>query len=78
MGIASEMKFLRRIEGVTLLDQVCNLEIHNSLNVASLLLRIERSKLRCFGHVGLSRMSQEGLPKQALLPFSMVERLSND
>ena len=61
---ASEMRFLRRIKGVTLLDKVCNSEIHNSLNVESLLLRIERSQLRWFGHV--SRMPQERLPKQAL------------
>ena len=61
---ASEMSFLRRIKRVTLLDKVCNSEIHNSLNVESLLLRLERSQLRWFGHV--SRMPQERLPKQAL------------
>ena len=61
---ASEMRFLRRNQGVTLLDKVCNSEIHNSLSVELLLLRIERSQLRWFGHV--SRMPQERLPKQAL------------
>ena len=45
------------------MTKVCN-AIHNSLNAESLLLRIERSKLRWFGHV--SRMPQERLPKQAL------------
>ena len=59
------MRFLRIIKGVTLLDKVCNSEIHNSLNVESLLLRIERSQLRWFGHA-VSRMPQERLPKQVL------------
>jgi len=57
---SSEMRFLRRIKAVTLLDNV----IHNSLNVESLLLRIERSQLKSFGHV--CRMPQERLRKQAL------------
>ena len=61
---ASEMRFLRRIEGVTLLDKVSNTNVHKSLGVESLLLRIERSQLRWFGHV--SRMPQERLPKQTL------------
>ena len=47
-----------------MLDKVRYSEIHNSLNVESLLLRIERSQLRWFGHV--SRMPQERFPKQAL------------
>ena len=62
---ASEMRFLRRIEGVTLFNKMCSSEIRKSLNIEPLLLRIERSQLRWFGHV--SRMPQERLPKQALL-----------
>ena len=62
---ASEMRFLRRIEGVTLFNKVRSSEIRKSLNIEPLLLRIERSQLRWFGHV--SRMLQERLPKQALL-----------
>ena len=62
---ASEMRFLRRIEGVTLFNKVRSYEIQKSLNIEPLLLRIERSQLRWFGHV--SRMPQERLPKQALL-----------
>ena len=61
---ASEMRFLRRIEGVTLFNKVRNSEIRKSLNIEPLLLRIERSQLRWLGHV--SRMPQERLPKQAL------------
>ena len=61
---ASEMRFLRRIEGVTLFDKVRSSEIRKSRNIEPLLLRIERSQLRWFGHV--SRMPQERLPKQAL------------
>ena len=62
---ASKMRFLRRIEGVTLFNKVRSSEIRKSLNIEPLLLRIERSQLRWFGHV--SRMPLERLPKQALL-----------
>ena len=62
---ASEMRFLQRIEGVTLFNKVRSSEIGKSLNIEPLLLRIERSQLRWFGHV--SRTPQERLPKQALL-----------
>ena len=62
---ASEMRFLRRIEEVTLFDKVRSSEIRKSLHIKLLLFRIERSQLRWFGHV--SRMLQERLPKQALL-----------
>ena len=61
---ASEMSFLRRIEGVTLFNKVRSSEIQKSLNIKPLLLRIERSQLRWFGHI--SRMPQQRLPKQAL------------
>jgi len=62
---ASEMRFLRKIKGVTLF-KVHSSEIRKSLNIELLLLQIERFRLRWFGHV--SRMPQEGFPKkQALL-----------
>ena len=61
---ASKMKFLRRIEGVTLFNKVRSSEIRKSLNIEPLLLRIERSQRRWFGHG--SRMPQERLSKQAL------------
>ena len=70
---ASEMRFLRRIEGVTLFNKVRSSEIRKSLNIKPLLLRIERSQLRWFGHV--SRMIQERLPKQALLAKANGRRL---
>ena len=59
------VRILRRIEGVTLFNKVRSSEIRKSLNIEPLLLRIERSQIRWFGH--LSRMLQKGLPKQALL-----------
>ena len=62
---ASEMRFLRRIEEVTLFNKVRSYEIQKSLYIEPLLLRIEKSQLRLFGHV--SRMSQKKLTKQALL-----------
>ena len=48
---ASEMRFLRGIEGVTLFNKVRSSEIRKSLDIEPLLLRIERSQLRWFGHV---------------------------
>ena len=62
---ASEMRFFRKIKGVTLFSKVRSSEIRKSLNIEPLLFRIERSQLRWFGHV--SRMPQERLPKQPLL-----------
>ena len=62
---ASEIRFLRKIEGVTLFKKVRSSDIRKSLNIEPLILRIERSQLRWFGLV--SRMPQERLPKQALL-----------
>ena len=59
------MKFLQRIEGVTLFNKMRSSEVQKSLNIKLLLLRIERSQRRWFSHV--SRMPQERLPKQALL-----------
>ena len=54
---AAEMGFLRRISGLTLLDKVKSADIRESLNIESLLLRLERPQLRWYGHV--TRMSLE-------------------
>ena len=47
---ASKMRFLHRIGGVTLFNKMRSSEIQKSLNIEPLLLRIERSQLRWFGH----------------------------
>jgi len=70
---AYEMRFLQRIEGVTLLDKVRSPEIRKSLNIEPLLLRIERSQLRWFGHVSI--MPKKRLPIQALLVKVKGKRL---
>ena len=62
---ASEMRFLRKIEGVTLFNKVRCPKIRKSLNIEPLLLQIERSQLRWLCHV--SRMPQERLPKPVIL-----------
>ena len=62
---ASEMRYLQRIKGVTLFEKVHSSEIRKSINIELLLLQIERSHRRWFGHV--SRLSRVRLPKQALL-----------
>ena len=64
---ASEIRFLQKIEGVTLFNMVSSSEIKNSLNIVPLLLRVDRFQLRWFGHV--SRTPQEKLSKQVLAYF---------
>ena len=60
---ATKMNFYKNRRSYTAY-KVRRSEIRKSLNIEPLLLRIERSQLRWFGHV--SRMPQERLPKQAL------------
>ena len=63
---ASEIRFLRGIEGVALFNKVRSCEIRKSLNIEPLPLRIDRFQLRWLGqHV--SRMPEERLSNQALL-----------
>ena len=47
------MGFLRRTSGLTLLDKVKTADIRESLNIESLLLRLETSQLRWYGHARL-------------------------
>ena len=61
---SAEMRFLRRISGLTLLDKVKSANIRESLNIESLLLRLEKSQLRWYEHV--TRMSQESTAKKML------------
>ena len=60
---ASEMQFLRKIKGVTIVDNLRDTAIRKSLNIESLLLWAKRSQLRWFGHI--SRMRQGRLPQQS-------------
>ena len=48
---AFEMRFLRKIQGVTLFNKVRSFYVRKSLNIEPLLLQIKRFQLRCFGHV---------------------------
>ena len=61
---AAEMEFLRKIRGLTLLDKVKSADIRKSLNIESLLLRLERSQLRWYEHV--TRMPQQRTAKKLL------------
>ena len=61
---AAEMGFSRRISGLTLLDKVKSADIRESLNIELLLLRLERSQLRWYGHV--TRICQETTAKKLL------------
>ena len=59
---AAEIGFLRRISGLTLLDNIKSADnIRESLNIESLFLRLERSQLHRYGHV--TQLSQETTAK---------------
>ena len=68
---SSKMRFLQEIEGVTLLTRCASLEIRNFLK--PLLLQIERSQFRWFGHV--SRRLQEKLSNKLYLPKQMGKKI---
>ena len=57
---AAEMSFLRRVAGLSLRDKVRSSDIRRELGVEPLLLHIERSPLKWFGH--LTRMPPGRLP----------------
>ena len=48
---AAEMGFLQKVRGLSLLNKVKTTDIRQSLNIEPLLLRIEQSQLRWYGHV---------------------------
>jgi len=56
---AAEMSFLRRVAGLSLRDRVRSSDIRRELGVEPLLLRIERSQLRWFGHLIRMRLPLE-------------------
>ena len=66
---ASEIKFLRKIKGVTMFDTA----IRESLDIESLLRQSERSQLLWFGNV--SRMPHERLSKRTLYAKVSGKRL---
>ena len=69
---AAEMGSLRKISGLTLLDKVISADIRKSPNIESLLLRLERSQLRWYGHV--ARMPQERTAKKLLCSIPIGRR----
>ena len=48
---AAEMRYLRQVAGFRRIDKVRNRTIREKLNTEMLLLKVERSQLRWFGHV---------------------------
>ncbi|CAM1301752.1 Uncharacterised protein r2_g1153 [Pycnogonum litorale] len=69
---AAEMGFLRRISGLTMLDRVRSSEIRETLQVEPLLLQIERSWLRYYGHV--MRMSSDRIANKVLKTHPTARR----
>ena len=70
---AAEIEFLRRISGLTLFNQVKSVDIRESLNIESLLLRLEKSQLRWYEHV--TRMSRKEHQKNCSVQHRLVEGL---
>ena len=62
---AAKMGFLRRVAWVSLRDRVRSSAIQEGLGAEPLLLCMERSQLRWFGH--LMRMPQGRLPREVFL-----------
>ncbi|PSN57227.1 hypothetical protein C0J52_05026 [Blattella germanica] len=60
----NEMKFLRRVAGLNLLDQVNNNYIRNSLEIFNLNERIIENKERCHAHI--QRMDPNRLTQKLL------------
>ena len=71
---ASEMRFLQKIEAVILFNKVRSSEIRKSLNIEPLLLQIEGSQLRWFGHV--SRMPPAKTPRESFICQSKWKKTS--
>ncbi|CAM1319476.1 Uncharacterised protein r2_g2780 [Pycnogonum litorale] len=61
---AAELAFLGRISGLTMLDRVRSSEIRETLQVEPIVLQIERSQLRYYGHV--MRMSSDRIANKVL------------
>ena len=61
---ASEMKFLRSMLGKTRMDKVRNENVRNEIGVEKHNDRMEKNKLRWFGHV--KRMEEGRIPKRTM------------
>ena len=59
---AGEMKFLRAIKGKTRRDRIRNEDIRRELNMESMKEKVEKMRLRWFGHV--KRMGEDRLPRR--------------
>lgn len=60
----SEMKFLRRVAGLTLRDQVSNNEIRQTLGIYDLKEKIYTNKINWYNHI--QRMDHNSITKQVL------------
>ncbi|KAL6462549.1 hypothetical protein MHYP_G00289710 [Metynnis hypsauchen] len=68
----AEMSFLRRVAGLSLRDRVRSSVIRERLRVEPLLLYVERSQMRWFGH--LVRMASGRLPREVFQTCLMGRR----
>src|SRR6185436_1099244 len=60
---AAEMRYLRRVEGITKMDKIRNEKIRNNLNIESIHNSVDKKQIAWYGH--LVRMPEENQTKQA-------------
>ena len=73
---AAEIGFLPKVRGLFLLFKIKNTDICQSLNIEPLLLRIEQSQLRWYGHV--TQMFHKETAKQLMDALPSGKRLEGD
>src|SRR5699024_2143683 len=62
---AAEMRFLRKVVGVTRRDRIRSSQIREELGVSPLILEFERGQLRWLGHV--LRMPEDRIARRLLI-----------
>jgi len=66
---AAEMRFLRRIVGVSRMDRIRNTRIREAIGVEPLLLQVEKSQLKWLGHLNRMQPTRDHLHLHKLFPF---------
>ena len=73
---AAKLGFLQKVRGLFRLDKVKSTDICQSLNIEPLLIRVERSQLRWYGHA--TRMFTNKQQSNQWLLFHMAKGLEGD
>ena len=73
---AAELGFLQKVRGLFRFEKVKSTDIRQSLNIKPLLIRVERSQLRSYGHA--TRMFTNKQQSNQWLLFQMAKGLEGD